>query len=99
MKTTPKMDARTLTHSELTDLRRRAVGAVQRGEAPKDVASTLDVCEMSVYRWVASFRDGGWHALDAKKRGGRKPKVDAKMMRWVYGIVTLGNPKAHPLFL
>jgi transposase len=88
-----KNDARTLTHSELTDLRRRAVSAVQNGDAPADVARILGVCEDSVYRWLALFRNGGWHNLDAKKRGGRKPKLDAAMMRWVYKVVTLGDPR------
>ncbi len=40
-------------------------------------------------------RDGGWQRLDAKKRGGRKPKLDAKAMQWVYGAVTLGDPRQH----
>ena len=87
-----KQDARTLTQTELTELRRRAVRAVQNGDAPKDVARILGVCEMSLYRWLALYRNGGWHNLDAGKRGGRKPKLDARMMRRVCKTVTLGNP-------
>lgn len=85
-------DARKLSHDKLTELRRRAVTAVQNGESPEDVARVMVVNRASVYGWLALYRNGGWDNLDAKKRGGRKPKLDAKALRWIYQIVTLGNP-------
>ena len=45
-----------------------------------------------MYGWLALYRNGGWAALDARKRGGRKPKLDAKVIRWVYNTVTMKNP-------
>jgi transposase len=87
-----KLDARALTHDQLTDLRHRAVRSVQGGESPDDVARVLGVHIMSVYRWLALHRKGGWRMLGAGKRGGRPPKTDARVMRWVYKAVTLGNP-------
>ena len=85
-------DARKLSHDKLTELRRRAVTAVQNGESPEDVARVMVVNRASVYGWLALYRNGGWDNLDAKKRGGRKPKLDAKALRWIYQTVTLGNP-------
>ena len=85
-------DARKLSHDKLTELRRRAVAAVQNGESPEDVARVMGVNRASVYGWLALYRNGGWDNLDAKKRGGRKPKLDAKALRWIYQTVTLGNP-------
>ncbi|MDD4059448.1 MAG: IS630 family transposase [Kiritimatiellae bacterium] len=85
-------DARNLSHDKLTELRRRAVTAVQNGESPEDVARVMVVNRASVYGWLALYRNGGWDNLDAKKRGGRKPKLDAKALRWIYQTVTLGNP-------
>ena len=85
-------DARKLSHDKLTELRRRAVAAVQNGESPEDVARVMGVNRASVYGWLALYRNGGWDNLDAKKRGGRNPKLDAKALRWIYQTVTLGNP-------
>jgi transposase len=48
--------------------------------------------KVSIYGWLAPYRSGGWEALDARKRGGRKPKLDAKAIRWIYNTVTMKNP-------
>lgn len=45
-----------------------------------------------MYGWLARYRDGGWPALDSRKRGGRKPNLDAKAIHWVYKTVTEKNP-------
>ena len=87
-----RQDARKLSHDKLTELRRRAVAAVQNGESPEDVARVMGVNRVTVYGWLALYRSGGWGKLDAKKRGGRKPKLDAHAVRWIYKTVTLGNP-------
>jgi len=87
-----KHDARKLTHKELTELRRRGVASVQAGESPEVVARVFGISRMTIYNWLALYRRGGWHALDAKKRGGRPPKLNAKAIRWVYDTVTMKNP-------
>ena len=87
-----KQDARKLTHKELTELRKRGVASVQAGESPEVVARVFGISRMTIYNWLALYRRGGWHALDAKKRGGRPPKLDAKAIRWVYDTVTMKNP-------
>ena len=86
-------DGRRLTHDQLTELRRRGVAAVQRGESPEGVARALGVNRSTVYGWLSLYRNGGWGRLDAKKRGGRRPLLDAKAMKWIYKIVTDGDPR------
>ena len=86
------MDARRLDHKTLTELRKRAVGSVHDGESPEMVARALNINRARMYGWLARYRDGGWGCLDARKRGGRPPKLDAKAIRWVYQTVTLKNP-------
>ena len=86
------MDARRLTHTTLTELRKRGVGSVQDGQSPETVALALGINRVTMYGWLARYRDGGWDALDARKRGGRKPKLDAKAIRWIYKTVTEKNP-------
>jgi transposase len=86
------MDARRLTHTTLTELRKRGVASVQDGQSPETVALALGINRVTMYGWLSRYRDGGWAALDAKKRGGRKPKLDAKAIRWIYKTVTEKNP-------
>jgi transposase len=89
---TKTMDARRLTHTTLTELRKRAVASVQDGQSPEVVAVAFGINRVTMYGWLARYRDGGWAALDARKRGGRKPKLDAKAIRWIYKTVTEKNP-------
>ncbi len=87
-----KADARSLDHKTLTELRKRAVNSVQEGQSPELVAKALSINRVTIYGWLARYRNGGWGALDASKRGGRPPKMDAKTIQWVYRTVTMKNP-------
>jgi transposase len=89
---TKSLDARRLSHTMLTELRKRGVASVQGGQSPEIVAPALGISRATMYGWLARYRDGGWGALDARKRGGRKPKLDAKAIRWIYKTVTEKNP-------
>jgi transposase len=86
------MDARRLSHSTLTELRKQAVASVQEGQSPEVVAKALAISRATIYGWLARYREGGWNGLDARKRGGRRPKLDAKALSWVYKTVTEKNP-------
>jgi transposase len=86
------MDARNLKHQTLTELRKRGVSSVQEGQSPEVVAKALGINRVTIYGWLSRYRQGGWQALDAKKRGGRKPKLDGKALRWIYKTVVDKNP-------
>ena len=88
-----KSDARALNHSTLTELRKRGVAAVQSGESPTQVAAALGVNLRTLFRWLAQYRRGGWGQLDARKRGGRPPKLDGRALRWIYNTVVNKNPQ------
>jgi transposase len=87
-----KTDARAIDHKTLTELRKRAVARVQEGEMPTAVARVLGIHDRTIFRWLAKYRNGGWHNLDAKKRGGRPSKLDGKALKWVYNTVTMKSP-------
>ena len=89
MKTT---DARKLDHKTLTELRKRGVASVQDGQSPEIVAQVLGINRVTIYGWLSRYRHGGWGALDAKKRGGRTPKLDGLALQWIYQTVTDKNP-------
>ncbi len=82
-------------------MRKRAVTAVQKGESPESVAGMFGVTRAAVYGWLARYREGGWGALDARKRGGRPPKLNAGQVEWIRQAVTSGDPRqyASPLAL
>jgi transposase len=88
-----KNDARKLDHKTLTELRKRAISSVQDGESPEVVARAIGINRVTIYGWLARYRNGGWGALDAKKRGGRPPKLEGKALQWIYRTVTRKNPE------
>ena len=53
----------------------------------------MGVSRSALFNWLALYRSGGWDALDARKRGGRKRKLDAKAMDWIYTTVTSQQPR------
>ena len=56
-----------------TDLRSRALAAVEAGESPEAVAQRFMVGRSTVYRWVAAARDEG--RREARRMGGGPPPV------------------------
>lgn len=87
-----KTDARRLDHKTLTELRKRAIASVQAGESPEIVCKALGINRATIYGWLALYRQGGLSQLDARKRGGRPPLLNAKALRWIYSTVTDKNP-------
>ena len=92
-----RTDGRALNHAMLTELRKRGVAAVQSGESPTQVAAALGVNLRSLFRWLALYRRGGWDQLDARKRGGRPPKLDGSALRWIYRTVSSKNPQQQKI--
>ena len=88
-------DGRKLKHDVLTELRKRAVSRVQSGESPETVVRTMGFSRACIYNWLAKYQDGGWDALDARKRGGRPRKLDGRMIAWVYKTVTGSDPRQY----
>jgi transposase len=87
-----KDDARKLDHKTLEEMRVRVVKRVQEGESPEVLAHILGLNRSTVYGWLARYRRGGWNGLKAKPLAGRPPKLNGKMMQWVYDTVTRKNP-------
>lgn len=92
MKKVRDTDCRRLAHKTLSELRKRGVASVQQGESPQRVAAALGINRTTIYDWLALYRAGGTSALDAKKRGGKKRKLNGRAMGWVFDTITMKNP-------
>lgn len=87
-----KTDLRRLKHTELTVFREQAIKQVQSGVSIKEVCKGMGVSRAALFGWLARYRNGGWGALDAGKRGGRKPKLDGEKLQWIYSTVVDKDP-------
>lgn len=87
-----RQDARKLSHETLEEIRIRAVRQVQAGESPEKVIAALGFSSRCIYSWLATYRDGGWDALKAKRISGRPKKLTGRQLKWLYTTVTTKNP-------
>ena len=77
-----KTDGRKLTPSAQAALRMRAVRAVVQGrQSQSAVARTLGLSRQHLNQWIALWRQGGWPALRAQKRGPKAGSV-ARLKGW-----------------
>lgn len=90
-----KNDCRKLGHTILTEIRKRAVRQILAGLSPEKAVEAYGTCRATIYNWIALYHEGGWEALDAHKRGGRKPKLNGKMVAWVYKAVVDKDPRQY----
>src|SRR3954468_14340475 len=99
-------DGRKLDHQTLEAMRLRAVGAVESGVDPADVAASLGmgrgaeegaaswgVARATVYGWLARCREGGKDALRARPVPGRPPKLSGERMRRLYTLIAGADPR------
>jgi transposase len=86
-------DGRKLDHRTLEQLRIRAVGQVEQGAHPEDVAAALGMTRAAVYGWLARYREGGLDALRAKPVPGRPPTLSGAQLARLYGLVVGNDPR------
>jgi transposase len=86
-------DGRKLDHKTLEQLRIRAVGQVEQGAHPDEVAAGLGMTRAAVYSWLAKYREGGLEALKARPVPGRPPKLSGPQLARLYGLVVGNDPR------
>jgi transposase len=86
-------DGRKLDHKTLEQLRIRAVGQIQQGAHPDEVAAGLGMTRAAVYGWLAKYREGGLEALKARPVPGRPPKLSGVQLARLYGLVVGNDPR------
>jgi transposase len=86
-------DGRKLDHKTLEQLRIRAVGQIEHGAHPEEVAAALGMTRAAVYGWLAKYREGGLAALRAKPVPGRPPTLSGAQLARLYGLVVGNDPR------
>jgi transposase len=70
---------------------------ILRNESIVLVSRIYNLPQRTIFRWLARYRNGGWHALTESSRKGRPTKVSGEDMKWLYDAVTMGNPQNYKL--
>jgi transposase len=91
----PRKPKPTATEEARYQKRKTAIVAVEQGESPTVVSRVLAVPLRTLFYWLELYRAGGFAALREGKRSGRPRKVNAKVLRWLYDAITLGDPRQY----
>ena len=86
-------DGRKLDHKTLEQLRIRAVGQIEQGAHPEDVAAGLGMTRAAVYGWLAKYREGGLEALKARPVPGRPSTLSGAQLQQIYTLVVGNDPR------
>ena len=57
------------------------------------VARVYDIPQRTIFDWLSLYRSGGWDALKEGRRSGRPRKLSGEEVKWIYRVVTQGNPQ------
>ena len=86
-------DGRKLDHKTLEQLRIRAVGQIEQGAHPEDVAAGLGMTRAAVDGWLAKYREGGLAALKARPVPGRPSTLSGAQLQRIYTLVVGNDPR------
>jgi len=86
-----------MNRSEARSIKRKEVveAIVVRAEPVHLVARVYNIPQRTLFDWLSRYRNGGWSALKEGARSGRKRKLSADDMKWLYDAITMGNPLNH----
>lgn len=57
-----------------------------------EVCKGMGVFCAVLFGWLTRYHNGDWGALDAGKRGDRRPKLNGEKLKWIYATVVDKNP-------
>jgi transposase len=86
-------DARSLSHEASAELRRRAIRMVFDGHTQRAVARMLDVHEVTVSKWMGTFREKGEALFEAKEAPGARPKLSERQIKQLRRVIVGKNPQ------
>jgi len=82
------------SQAELERRRHRAIGLLQQGHQPVDVARVVGVDRRSVRRWKAAFREKGEAGIKARPTLGRPVKLNLRRRERLVRLLLRGAKEA-----
>jgi transposase len=82
-----------ISKRSLQDTRALAIGALQKGMHPDDVADLYDVGRSTVYNWRKEYIENGPAALVVKQAPGRTPRLTDNQREWLRKLIAGRDPR------
>jgi transposase len=82
-----------ISRRSLEDTRTLAIGALQKGMHPEDVANLYDVGRSTVFNWLKQYKKIGPAALVVKIAPGRTPRLTDKQREQVRKLIVGRDPR------
>ncbi|VAX07194.1 hypothetical protein MNBD_GAMMA25-2314, partial [hydrothermal vent metagenome] len=75
-----------MNRAEIRSTKRKEVveAIIVREEPVHLVAQIYNIPQRTIFDWLSRYRSGGWDALIESSRTGRKRKLSANDMKWLY---------------
>lgn len=84
-----KIDGRKLSHADTEIIRKQAVKAIRiLKQSPEDVAKTIGMHRVTIYRWLKTYDEKGEKGLDSSKAQGPEAKLTTSQKKRLYKYLT-----------
>lgn len=91
--TANKLDGRSIDHTTSEFIRLNAVERVLNGEKPSSVMASYGLCRTTIYKWLKTYEEGGWEALQSRPITGRPPILSDEECLQVGQRIVGGDPR------
>jgi len=90
-----KRDGRTMDRAALEYIRINAIERWLSGETPRAIIEDIGFCETTIYKWIATYREGGMDALKRTIAPGAASKLSDDQKAQIKDLIVGKEPTEH----